>query len=179
METFYQAPGYFSHAVSKIQGTLVELKKRLHNQFEKDVVTYIQNRITEINFQIYFSYLLNQTGIENIVVNDIDKIVRVGNEFKAIFELKTRRRVQNGFIRVPKSQWLTLRAISESLDIPVFYLIKLPYNYFKLVKLNFWRTEALKDVYYQYQDLYVKIPLKEGLTLNEDELIIAIMDILR
>jgi len=186
MEVFYEQPGKFSHVISKIQRLLIDLKQKTKDKFEKDVITYIQNRLTEINFQIYFSYLLNEASVyidKPIVINDIDKVIRVNSNFKAIFELKVRRRdhsvLRNKCIRVPYGQWNTLKLLSEKLNVPVFYLIKLPDDIFKLIKLNFWRTELINYGNPHVQGTYVSIPLNEGLTLNETELINILMDILR
>ena len=184
-EVFYNQPAYFSRILTKIQRYLTELKRQTNDRFEKDVLTYVINRLTEFKLQAYFSHFLEQAKIvakiDNVIVNDIDKVIRIDNEIKAIFELKTRRMPQNGFIKVNKAEWLTLRMLSDELDVPVFYLVKLPgvtSSVYKLVKLNFWRTEVKQDGRWHLQDYYVKIPLAEGLTLNDAGLIDALADII-
>jgi len=183
-ERFYNQPAYFSRVLTKIQGYLTELKRQSRDEFEKDVLRYVINRLTEFKLQAYFSYFLEQAKIvakiDNVIVNDIDKVIRIDNEIKAIFELKTRRK-QDGFIKVNKAEWLTLRMLSDGLDVPVFYLVKLPgvtSSVYKLVKINFWRTEVKQDGRWQLRDYYVKIPLAEGLTLNDAGLIDALADII-
>ncbi|AEA46683.1 hypothetical protein [Archaeoglobus veneficus] len=182
LETFYRQPGYFARKVTEIQGLLAERKRNTTEQFEKDVLTFVINKLTELKSMIYFSYFIEEAkvaaNVNNVIINDVDKIIRVGDEIKALFELKVRRRQQNGYIRVSKSEWHTLRTLSETLDVPVFYLVRVPGCY-KLVKLNFWRTEHRNNGYHQLRDYYVKIPLDEGLTLSDVEVVTALADIIQ
>ena len=153
METFYENPRKFAGVVYKVQNLLKNMRDTTKDEFELNALRYITNRLTEINFQVQFSSMINETGINPnlITVNDIDKIVRLGREFKAIFELKVRRK-ENEYIRIPKSQFNTLHYIHAYLGIPVFYLVKLPHNKYKLIELDFlkhYAYESIKDDYYQ------------------------------
>lgn len=181
IEEFYNQPKEFARVISKIQSLLAHEKKKV-NEFERNAITYIQNRLTELSFSIYFSSVMENVKVanklDNLTINDIDKVVRVDDEIRAIFELKVRRKEQRKEILVPKSQWNTLRILNEKLDVPVFYLIKFPYGHYKLVKLNFWRTEIKNGLYRHFNGCYVKIPAEEGITLNETELLLALTDVL-
>ncbi|WP_457548712.1 hypothetical protein [Archaeoglobus sp.] len=182
METFYQQPVRFSQVVCKVQNTLKSMQQKAKDEFELNALRYIVNRITEINFQVQFSNLIDQTGIERnaITVNDIDKIVKVGNEFKAIFELKVRRKL-NGYIKVPKSQFNVLRYFSIELNVPVYYLTKLPNGMYHLVELDMLKVydvENVTDKYEQLNGKFVKIPISQGLLLDKRELIRKLSTIL-
>ncbi|ADB57969.1 hypothetical protein [Archaeoglobus profundus] len=182
METFYQQPVRFSKVICKVQKVLRSMQQSAKDEFELNALRYIVNRLTEINFQVQFSSLIDQTGIERsaITVNDIDKIVKVGNEFKAIFELKVRRKL-NGYIKVPKSQFNVLRYFSLELNVPVYYLTKLPNGMYHLLELDLlkvYNEEHVTDKYEQLNGRFVKIPISQGLLLDRKELIRELSTIL-
>ncbi len=182
METFYQHPLRFSQVAFKVQSVLKSLQQKAKDEFELNALRYIVNRITEINFQVQFSHLIDQLNIPRnlVTVNDIDKVVKVGNEYKAIFELKVRRKL-NGYIKVPKSQFNVLRYFSLELGIPVFYLTKLPNGMFHLVDLDslkIYDFETVTNNYEQLNGKFVKIPVNQGLLLDRKSLIRELSTIL-
>jgi len=145
-----------------------------------NVVNYIQNRLTELKLSVEFSNILEAARIlancSPLAVTDLDCIVRKEDQLKAIFELKTRRREQVKYIFVNWSQWNTLKLLSEELNIPIYYIVKLQNNYC-FIKINFWEKEI--KGYEQTHDAYVKIPLSEGLQVDKSKLIHSIASVIK
>ncbi len=180
MDLLYYNSNKFSQVVSKVQNKIVEMKRNAQTQFEKDVYNYLINRLTEIKCQMKFSRLLHDTGIKNIVINDVDKIVRVGNEFKAIFELKVRRRPENR-IKINASQLTTLRYLTEKLKVPVYYLIFLPGNKYQLIRLNYLEDYDIVEInkpIKHLSDRFAVIPVDEEEIYDRNFLIAELHDIL-
>jgi|GEM_PF-6438474 len=179
MDLLYFNANRFSQIVSKVQEVIAEMRKDT-NPFERDVLNYVLNRLTEIKCQMKFSRLLFDTGIKNIVVNDVDKIVRVGNEFKAIFELKVRRK-SDKFIKINASQLTTYKYLAEKLGINVYYLIFLPRNQYQLVRLNYLEDYDIVQIdapVKHLNDRFAVIPLDEQEIYDRDFLIAELHDIL-
>ena len=179
MDLLYFNANKFSTVVSKVQEVIARMRKNA-NGFERDCLNYIINRLTEIKCQMKFSRLLHDTGVKNIVVNDVDKIVRVGNEFKAIFELKVRRREEK-YIKVNASQLTTFRFLVEKLRIPVYYLIFLPGNKYQLIRLNYLEDYDIVQIdtpVKHLNDRFAIIPIDEEEIYDRDLLITELHDIL-
>lgn len=109
MDLLYLNAKKFCTTVSKIQQEIAKMKKSASN-FERNVINYVLNRLIEIKCQMRFSRLLFDTGLRS-VVNDVDKIVRVGNRFAGIFELKVRR--DERFIKINFVQLQTFRYLTS------------------------------------------------------------------
>ena len=150
--------------------------KTLYNNFSlfQRFMKSIHTKLTEFEFSIEFSNLMEQAAIaskiKSLCINDVDKIVRVDDEFKAIFELKVRQ-LRPNFIRLNWAQWNTLRKISQKLEIPVYYLIKTDSGYI-LKQLDDWEKEVGKI------DTFVKLPVGAEDLLDEVELILKLAKIL-
>ena len=183
MDLLYYNSNKFSQIVSKVQNTIAQMKKEA-NQFEKDTYNYLINRLTEIKAQMKFSRLLFDTGIKGIVVNDLDKIVRIGNSFKGIFELKVRRR-DDRFIKINFAQLQTYRYLSSMLGIPVYYLIFLPNNKYQLFEVGDGNFEN-EDFIVKYinspiehlTDKFAIIDTSKHVIKSRDEVVQELHDIL-
>jgi len=179
MDLLYCNNNKFSSVVTRVQKMLINLKEEV-GPFERDCLTYIINRLTEIKCQMAFSRMLHDTGIRHIVVNDVDKVVRVGNEFKAIFELKVRRRRER-YIKINASQLTTFKFFAEKLRIPVYYLIFLPRNQYQLIRLNYLEDYDIVQIdspVRHLNDRYALIPLDEAEIYDRDFIIMELHDIL-
>jgi len=179
MDLLYCNVNRFSSVVTNVQRMLIEMKRRA-NPFERDCLTYIINRLTEIKCQMRFSRLLFDTGVRNVVVNDVDKVVRVGDEFKAIFELKVRRRKER-YIKVNASQLTTYKYMVEKLGIPVYYLIFLPNNRFQLIKIDYWSDYDIVETntYVKHlNDRFAVIPVEDSEVYDRELLVMELQDIL-
>ena len=179
MDLLYFNANRFSTVVSRVQEEIVQMKKKV-SPFERDCLNYILNRLTEIKCQMKFSRLLFDTGVRNVVVNDIDKVIRVGEDFKAIFELKVRRKVEKR-IKLNASQLTTLKYLAERLRVPVYYLIFLPNNKYQLIRLNYLEDYDLVTInkpIKHLSDRFAVIPIDEEEIYTREELIMELHDIL-
>lgn len=166
LEEFYKQPAYFCRIVNQIQKILRNEKNKRKEQFDRNVITYVMNRLTEIKNSIYFSYFIsNAIGDRPHGITDIDKIVYINREPAAIFELKVRRRIANGYIEVNWIQYEILKVLWEQLNIPILYLVKLP-DHYRLIKLNIWHRELTGNGL--MRDWKVKIPIKQGIPCETD-----------
>ena len=96
-----------------------------------ELISLVAGKIEELRFDIEISAMLqearNRYNIRGYVNSmDIDKIIRVEDDYRAIFDLKISH---NGKLKIKFSQDKSLRLISEKLGIPVYYVVKSPYGY--------------------------------------------------
>jgi len=184
MDLLYYNSNKFSQIVSKVQNTIAQMKKEAQNQFERDVLTYIINRLTEIKAQMKFSRLLFDTGIKDIVINDIDKVVRISDRFVGFFELKVRRK-EDRYIKVNFAQVKTYQYLSKILGVPVYYLIYLPRNRYQLIEMTNgifenedFITKYIDSPIQHLKDKYAIIDARKYEVMSRDELIQELHDIL-
>ncbi|ADB58791.1 hypothetical protein [Archaeoglobus profundus] len=181
MELLYYNASRFSQIVSRVQGTIAEMKKHA-NGFERDCLNYVINRLTEIKCQMKFSRLLFDTGVKHVVVNDVDKIVRIGSEFKGIFELKVRRK-NDRYIKINFAQLQTYRYLTNALGVPVYYLIFLPGNRYQLFEVGDFENEDFVAKYIDspvkhLSDRFAIIDTRKHLIKSRDEVVQELHDIL-
>lgn len=184
MDLLYFNANRFCSTVSKIQQEIAKMKKSA-SSFERDVINYVLNRLTEIKCQMRFSRLLFDTGIPRIVVNDIDKIVRIGDRFVGVFELKVRRKADR-YVKINFAQLLTYKYLSNALGIPVYYLIFLPNNRYQLFEINGFENFENKDFIIKHvnspiehlSDKYAIVDTRKYEIVSRDELIQDLHDIL-
>jgi len=152
-------------------------------KFFNDVIIYLQNRITELRFQVEFSHLLEGakkiSGLNHLLVNDVDKLIRVDKDIKAIFELKVRRKPLNSFVEVNASQFYTLRLLHRRLGCYVYYLIKTTQGY-QLIPIDFDRPyEIIEKGSGPTRDKYVKIPIDRNNFLDKWMLMFELSKVLQ
>ncbi len=178
MQTLFNNFSELNDAANQVQNMLVKMRDKARSEAQRTAFIHIQNRITELMDKVHFSLLLDNTGIPGLAVTDIDHVVSVDGEIRAIFELKRRRALAEDHFKVPNVQYRTLKQIWERTGIPVYYLIKY-WNQgwrFHLVKLNFWRHELLGRG--EKRDDYALIPISDGIECDAKGLVENLSSIL-
>jgi len=178
LSTLYNNFSEFYRIANYIQGVLAREKEKARTEVEKTSYIYLQNRITEAVDSVCMGRILSDTCVD-LVATDLDYVISVGGEIKAIIEHKRRRCLtDDGYIRVNKAQYEILKSLWERLEVPVFYIVKTWNGGFRyhFVKLNFWRAELAGT--WQARDNYTLIPVNEGIECDEAKLVELLADVL-
>jgi len=184
-ETLLENRDILLNMVSEMQTYLDDIINSKFTPSVKRKLAYsLKEKLNEWLLSIEFSGLLQEAqkayGIKQVVVNDIDKIIRVGDEFVAIFELKTRKHVDDGAIKVNWAQGRTLKFLRDKLNIPVFYFIKFNGKYYFTV-LREWIKELSGRG--ESRAYFCKIELDEMIEFDPEKdgkrLLLCLADILQ
>lgn len=140
----------------------------LFNEFSD----YTASKIRELAVGNEISHLLDLANKENLSVftTDIDKIVRVNNEFKAIFELKHSKNDKDFLLKF--THYKTLKLLSEAMNVPCYIILR---------NGKFWYVKELQRIdesefERNYWRTYLK--LKEMWRLNQKEMISFLKEVI-
>ena len=155
---------------------MVKIQELASSPVTKELLYFLKGKIDEIQISFEISKFLKLAKLrynirEYISAADIDKILRVGNEFKAILEFKN---VTESRVKLFYSQDKTLRLLSKKLQIPVIYIIKRNRDYYFIKQhsevYNFVKGSRGYDAY---------LDLNKHEPLSENDLIYYLADILQ
>ena len=149
---------------------------KLKKAFE--ILRYAERKLQEEIFSLEISALFEKAKKEYNVSGylntcDIDKLVRVDDEFKAIIELKY---IKHGLLNIRFNQNKTLKLLSEKLQVPVFYVAKNPWND------TYYIVKQVSDQFMYLKDgktWKAEIPVDSLIEFDEDEILGIFADILR
>lgn len=99
---------------------------------------------------------------------DLDYILTVKDDPKAIIEIKTPQKKEKGDVdKVPLSQFSLLRKLSRKLGIPVYYIIRYSSSEYRVIKCKFNEKEYHVDSKKQF----VNFDETDGETVDKETLV--------
>jgi len=102
LSTLYNNFSEFYKIANYVQDVLAREKEKAKTEVEKTSYIYLQNRITEAVDSVCMGRIFSDTCVD-LVATDLDYIISVDGEIKAIIEHKRRRCLtDDGYIRVNK-----------------------------------------------------------------------------
>jgi hypothetical protein len=121
------------------------------------------------------SYLIDRAVDEyklgSPFITDIDRIVRIDDEIKAIFEIKHTTNGKDVLIKY--NHYRTLKEIQNAFDVPVYFVVK---------HEGCWYLKPLRDVYsFAKNGRYweKRLKLSEMLKMGQARFVEVLADILR
>ncbi len=117
---------YISFIIDRLLDKLYGLLRRSEDEMTKRAVKHIINILEEEKRNLWFSSLCRKVfkGYR-FGITDLDKIVVVEGELKALIEYKWRREDFEVAVPVNAFQFITLKELSRLSDIPLYYIIEI------------------------------------------------------
>jgi|Deesub1362B_J571_1020462.scaffolds.fasta_scaffold00763_6 hypothetical protein len=141
----------------------------------RDTMRFLYHKLLETKYKVFYSMILDQAekyAYKQIHLTDLDMVVFEKNNPLCILEIK---KAPTEYIEIPKSQAYDYLNLQEKLDdVPIWYLVKIPYGKYRLIKVN-----LLAEMVKQNGKL-IKVPLGSGIQCdNREELIFKMAEILQ
>ncbi|WP_456469237.1 hypothetical protein [Archaeoglobus sp.] len=175
----YQFFQKFGEAISNLIKAHIAIQKigKSHEEIKRlnDIESFYTGVIGEIGRGMKLSYLID-VAIKKFkipgspFVTDIDRIVRIDDEIKAIFEIKHTTNGKDVLIRY--NHYRTLKEIQNAFDVPVYFVVK---------HEGWWYLKPLRDVYgFVKNERYweKRLKLSEMLKMGQARFVEVLADIL-
>ncbi len=172
--SFVEAVSYNVEAMASLYKLMMddpELIKQL-NSYKQFAVGNLGEAAKSMELSNFLDRAAEKVGVVgSIFATDIDKIVRVDDEIKAIFEIKHSTNGKDVLIKY--NHYKTLKLISQKLGVPVYFVVK---------HAGWWYIKPLRDIYeFSKNGDYwnCRLKLAEMLKMDRMRFVEVLADILR
>ncbi len=165
---------YINYIIDKLLDRLWNLLRKTEDELTARAIKHIINVLEEEKRNIWFSTVCKKvfSGCK-FGITDLDKVVVVNGELKALIEYKWRNEDFERAIPVNAFQFITLQELSKLSGVPLYYIIEIGAygeKWFRVAKINPYRRYGVKrcgngDV----RDTYTIVDIDNTELLNEFE----------
>jgi hypothetical protein len=168
VDDFITTERAINYIISLINEKILEFELRGEKHEIVRGFRFCKNKLIEILTDLKFTNLLKE--INNITVSDIDRLIHKDGKLIMGIELKTREEYFKKYFPVNASQYILLRDFKAKLNIPLFYVVKLPKGQNLIIELQDGWKIIKHDGNRDLRGSYALAPVDQGMYLKDSEL---------
>ncbi len=165
---------YISFIIDKLLERLYNLLRKTEDEMTVMAVKHVINVLEEEKRSLWFSSLCKKVfSGYRIGMTDLDKVVVLNGEIRALIEYKFRKEDFDKAIPVNAFQLITLQELSKLSGIPLYYIVEIgeySEKWFRIFKVNPDKRYRIKRCGNgNARDTYSLINLNNTILMNELE----------
>ena len=165
---------YISYIIDKLIERLYGLLRKTEDNLTAKAIKHVINLLEEEKRSLWFSNVCKKVFNGNKVgITDLDKILVVNGQLKALIEYKWRKDDFERAIPVNAFQFITLQELSKLSRIPLYYIIEIgtySEKWFRIAEINSNKRYKVKKCGNgDAKDTYTIVKLDDTWLFNELE----------